>query len=270
MSRWEKAEHKLSLRERRYITDQLTKEKRSEELETMEEVFDKSTLMIVYRLLNSGALARIHGVVRAGKESRIYWAKGPDRKDVAVKIFLTSSAEFRKGMLTYIEGDPRFGRIRRDTRSLIYLWARKEYKNLSLCWRAKIKVPRPILVEGNVLLMQFIGRDGEPAPLLKETLLKDYQRFYGRLIDAISKLYTEANLVHGDLSEYNVMVSRKGPVLIDLSQAVHIEHPQASEFFLRDVTNVNRYFNRIVRLVPPEELLEKVKGEVGRNKPGRS
>ncbi|MEM3783927.1 MAG: serine protein kinase RIO, partial [Candidatus Bathyarchaeia archaeon] len=95
---------KLSQKEKEYETEQLMKEKRSEEYEVLEEVFDRSTLMVIYDFLNKGVINEIYGVVKAGKESRVYWGKDAEGKELAIKIYLTVSAEFRKGILKYIEG----------------------------------------------------------------------------------------------------------------------------------------------------------------------
>ena len=159
---------KLYKKERRYESEQLMKEKRSEEYEVLEEVFDRSTLMVIYEFLNKGTIDEIHGVVKAGKEARIYWGKNKQGKELAVKIYLTVSAEFKKGILKYIEGDPRFKGLRHDTRSLIFAWAQKEFKNLEQALSVKVKVPRPVAVRNNVLIMEFIGKDGVSAPLMKE------------------------------------------------------------------------------------------------------
>lgn len=259
-----KPEERVRLKVRRYEVDQLMKEKRSEEMEALEEVFDKSTLMVIYRMLNVGDLKKIFGVVRAGKEARIYWGIGRRRRDLAVKVYLTSSAEFRKGMLTYIEGDPRFRRTKRDTRSLIYLWAQKEFKNLQQAHEVGVAVPEPIAVEKNVLLMEFIGREGIPAPLLREAEIAHPGRLYRRLIEEARLLYQEASLVHGDLSEYNVMVWRGRPVIFDISQAVSVEHPMADVFLKRDISNLNRYFTGLgVEVKPDRELHDWVVGEDG-------
>lgn len=235
-------EKKLQLREKRYEVEQLLREKRSEELEALEEVFDKSTLMLVYRLLSQGHLSRIHGCIEAGKESRIYLAQDTKGKDVAVKIFLKATAEFRKGRMTYIEGDPRFQRTRRDIRSLVYLWAQKEFKNLQTASSAGVSVPKPVLVRGNVLVMQFIGEKGVPAPLLKHLGSKVTSALYDRLLKEVKLLYRKAELVHADLSEYNVMVWRKKPIVIDMSQAVSLNHPLADMFLKRDLANLNNFF----------------------------
>lgn len=259
MSREDRYERKMDLRERRYISEQLIKRKRSEELEALEEVFDRSTLMRLYRLLNIGRIKRIFGVVKAGKESKVFWAKGVDGNDLAVKIYLTASSEFRRGMMSYIEGDPRFKKVRRDTRSLIYLWAQKEYRNLSTAYQVGVKVPRPILVDGNILVMEFIGEDGEPAPLLKEVEMARPKEVYKEVMRLVAKLYSKAKLVHADLSEYNIMVHHDVPFLIDMSQSVHIKHPSSLLYLRRDVENINRYFRRLgVEVEAAEEVVDRL------------
>ncbi len=254
--RWEK---KLKRKESRYEIEQLMKEKRSEEYEVLEEVFDRSTLMTIYRLMNKGIIDEIYGSVKAGKESKLYWGKDKEGNLLAIKIFLTVSAEFKKGMLVYIQGDPRFTRVRRDTRSLIYLWARKEFKNLHSAFEAGVSVPKPITVRRNVLIMEFIGENGISAPLLREIPLKNPNKIYRQILANVKRLYRKAGLVHADLSEYNVMIWKGKPVLFDVSQAVPREHPMASEFLHRDLKNLSRYFKRLGVTVPPvKELFKKV------------
>jgi len=240
-----KTDERLRLRQARYETTRLMREKRSEELEALEQVFDKSTLMVIYHMLDTGKLAKISGAVRSGKEAKIYWGLGPKNREIAIKIYLTLSAEFKKGRLAYIEGDPRFQRVRTDTRSLVYTWALKEFRNLKQACDAGVRVPNPITVEKNVLLMAFIGKKGEPAPLLRETVLKNPQSTYKELISFVRLLYQKAELVHGDFSEYNIMIWRSKPVLFDLSQAVATEHPMADRLLMRDILNLNRYFSQI-------------------------
>jgi len=240
------------------------KEKRSEEMESLEEVFDRSTLMIVYKMLNRGYLNSIHGVVRSGKEARIYWGHGKRNRPIAIKIFLTTSREFKKGRLAYIQGDPRFKNVRKDTRSLVNMWALKEYKNLKQAKSAGVRVPAAIRVEGNVLLMEFLGRNGEPCPLLRETPLDHPGKTYDKIAEAVKRLYQKGQLVHGDLSEYNIMMTGLQPVLIDFAQAVTVEHPMAQTFLDRDLVQLNRYFERIGVTVAPLDRLKKwVTGQNG-------
>lgn len=218
---------------------------RSEERAVMEEVFDRSTLMTVYDFLNKGTIAEIYGAVKAGKESRLYWGKGPKGRELAIKIYLTTSSEFRKGMLPYIEGDPRFAHVRRDARSLVYAWAQKEFKNLQRAYEVGVAVPEPVAVSNNVLIMEFIGENGVSAPLLREVELKNPGRIYHQLLTNVKKLYRKAELVHADLSEYNVMVWKGKPVLFDVSQAVTLEHSMAEKFLRRDLEILGQHFKKL-------------------------
>jgi len=257
----ERAAKKLLRKEKKHEIEQLMKVKRSEEYEALEEVFDRSTLMTVYDFLNKGIIDEIFGTVQAGKESRIYWAKDKAGNELAVKIYLTISAEFKRGKLPYIEGDPRFQHVKRDTRSLVYAWARKEFKNLEQAYAAKVRVPKPVAVKNNVLVMEFIGKNGVNAPSMKEAPPQNPERIYKILLTYLKRLYRKARLVHGDLSEYNVMIWRGRPVLFDVSQAVPLEHPMADVLLLRDLKNLNRYFSKLsVEVVPVEELYRRIAG----------
>jgi RIO kinase 1 len=233
----------------------------STERATIEEVFDQATRMVIYQLLNSGILYEVHGVVNAGKEARVYWGKNKEGKDLAVKIYLTASAEFKKGMLKYIEGDYRFKNVKRDTRSLIFTWAQKEFRNLEQASRAEVRVPKPIAVKNNVLVMEFIGKDGVNAPSLKEQAPSDPEKVYGVLLTYVERLYRKADLVHGDLSEYNIMMWKGKPVIFDVAQAVPPSHPMAEFFLRRDLANVNRFFSRLgVKVLSVDEAYRKVVG----------
>ncbi|MEM2921606.1 MAG: serine protein kinase RIO [Candidatus Bathyarchaeia archaeon] len=232
--------------ERRQKLIELTRiEKDEEQYRTLEEVFDRTTLLVIYRLLNKDILKHLYGVVRAGKESRVYHAEGAKGENLAVKIYLTVSSEFRRGMLPYVQGDTRFKAVRRNSKSLVYVWAQKEFKNLEKALLAHVLVPKPIVVEKNVLVMEFIGKDGQPAPTLKEVTPRNPATMYKAILTAVKRLYCKAGLVHGDLSEYNIMNVGGRPVLIDMSQSVLLDHPRAEEFLERDLENVNRYFSRL-------------------------
>ena len=251
-------EHRLRIVEKR---DRMLRKDLSSERAVLEEVFDRSTLMTIYDFLNKGTIDEIYGVVKAGKEARIYWGRDSKGKELAIKIYLTVSAEFRKGMLPYIEGDPRFAHIRRDTRSLVYAWAQKEFKNLRRAHEAGIRVPKPIAVKDNVLIMEFIGENGVSAPLLREASLRNPRKVYRQLLAYVEKLYHKAELVHADLSEYNIMFWGGVPVLFDVSQAVLLKHPMASRFLRRDLENLHRYFKKLgVDVSSIEETYRRITG----------
>ena len=258
-----KAQERLAHNERRLERrDKMLIHDKSKERATVEEVFDQTTRMVVFDLLNSGVLYEVNGVVSSGKEARVYWGKNKEGVDLAVKIYLTSSAEFKKGMHMYIEGDPRFKDVKHDTRSLIAVWAQKEFRNLKEATDAKIRVPKPIAVKSNVVVMEFIGKDGVSAPSLKEQPPDNPERVYKIIVTFLMRLQQKARIVHGDLSEYNIMMWKGKPVVFDMSQSVSIEHPMADFLLTRDLTNVNRFFSRLnVKVYPVEELHKMVVGK---------
>lgn len=231
--------------------------------ETVEEVFDSTTVLALYSIMRRGVIRRIYGVVSAGKEARVYWAKDKQGNDLAVKIYLTSTAEFRRGILKYIIGDPRFENIPlSNTRKLIYAWTKKEFRNLKRLVEAGVRVPRPIYVYKNILVMEFIGQDGIRAPLLREIELDENEAFmvFDKIIEYVKLMYYKAKLIHADLSEYNIMVYDGEPVIIDVSQAVDTSHPNALEFLRHDIEMITRYFRNKLGLNTPsaDEIYQRV------------
>ncbi len=239
------------------------KKKRSEDLETTQAVIDKRTAMILYDLINRGYLDSMKGVVASGKESNVYWATAEENgvtRDLAVKIYRTSTMDFKR-IWVYIQGDPRFTKVKRDTRSIVYAWAEKEFKNLRLADEAGVRVPKPVVWRGNVLVMEFIGENGVSAPRLREAMVEDPEPVFKIVFDYVVRLYEKAELVHADLSEYNILYWDE-PVVIDVSQAVLLSHPLALDFLARDLKNILRYFSSLGVEVPSlEEAYKKVTGE---------
>jgi len=258
----QKARERIAHREERVERrDRMLDHDFSAERATLEEVFDQATRMVIYRFLTEGVLHEVHGVVSAGKEARVYWGKSKEGTDLAVKIYLTSSAEFKKGMTKYIEGDYRFKGVKHDTRSLIFAWAQKEFRNLEQADKAGVNVPKPIAVKNNVLVMEFIGKDGVSAPSLKEQMPANPEKTYHQMLTSLRKLYKKADLVHGDASEYNIMMWKRNAVIFDMGQAVPTSHPLARFLLERDLVNLNKFFSRLgVSVLSPEEAYRKVTG----------
>jgi RIO kinase 1 len=258
-----KAHERIAHRERAVERrDKMLIHNRTDERATVEEVFDNTTRMVVFDLMNSGFIYELNGVVSSGKEARVYWGTTKEGTDLAVKIYLTSSAEFKRGMHKYIEGDPRFKDVKHDTRSLIAVWAQKEFRNLGEAYAAKVRVPKPIAVKSNVVVMEFIGEKGVSAPSLKEQPPANPERVYKVIVTALKRLYQKAKIVHGDLSEYNIMIWKGKPVIFDVSQSVAIQHPLADFMLKRDIANVNRFFRRLdVKTIPDGELYNMVVGK---------
>jgi RIO kinase 1 len=222
-------------RESRYLR------KDSDQRKVFEEVFDRSTLLVVEDLVARKYLRELNGVVNAGKEARVYFGEDPQGKPVAVKIYLISASDFRK-RTSYIAGDRRFGKLPSGSRDTIYLWTRKEFKNLQLAESAGVRVPRPIAFEKNILVMEYIGDPPYPAPTFAETEVDEAD--YDWTFKTIGVLWNDARLVHADLSEFNVFKTSEEKVLFDMGSAVLSSHPHAGDFLRRDVANMVRFFRK--------------------------
>jgi RIO kinase 1 len=234
--------------------------KRSEDYQVFDDVFDVSTLMTVNDMRDDGIIEHVRGPLAAGKESKVYIAVAPNGSLRILKIYLTVSAEFKKRM-QYIAGDPRFSDIKRGSRSLIAMWARKEFKNMQAAHAAGVRVPAPIAVKKNVLVMEFVGdSEGNSAlPLVESEVTPDD---YKQVIEQVAMLYQKARLVHADLSEYNIFKTDRGITLFDFGSAVDVQQPNSKQFLVRDVMNVNRFFEkRGIEVLDAARAVEKIKGE---------
>jgi RIO kinase 1 len=235
--------------------------KMSEDYKVFDDVFDMPTLLTINELRSDGMIQYIKSSFAAGKESKVYLAVAPDGSLRTVKIYLTVSAEFKKRM-QYIAGDPRFSDIKRGSGSLIMAWARKEFKNMQTAHAFGVRVPLPIAVRKNVLVMEFVGdSEGNPMPTLvntEEMTSDDYQQ----VIEQMTMLYQKAKLVHADLSEYNIFKTDHGIMLFDFGSAIDIQHPNSKQFLVRDVMNINRFFEkRGIEVLNTAQVVEKIRGD---------
>ncbi len=227
---------------------------------TMDEVFDQQTLMIIYDLMTNEVFDILDFPISTGKEGNVFRANVAGGGFVAVKIYRTSNATFNT-IQKYIIGDPRFRGLHGNRRKLIYAWAQKEFKNLARMREHKIRCPEPIVCRKNVLVMSYIGTAARPAPMLRETTVKDPEKFLDELLEQARKTYVLAQLVHCDLSEYNVLVHRGKGYLIDVGQAITSDHPNAHEYLRKDIGNLLHYFKKLGVERDAEECLRTVRGD---------
>jgi RIO kinase 1 len=109
-----------------------------------------------------------------------------------------------------------------------------------------VRAPRPLLLKGHVLVMEFIGSQGWPAPRLHDASLSPEQMeaAYVQTCVALRAMFSRCKLVHGDFSEYNLLWFNSEVVVIDVSQSVEWDHPRATEFLRKDCSNVRDFFAR--------------------------
>lgn len=219
-------------------------------------VFDKTTLLNLAKVMKKGLVQNFDYPISTGKEAVVFKATTPTNRAVAVKIYKRAASFFlRKNQ--YILNDPRFEKIRWNEKNIVYAFANKEFKNLKVCERAKVWAPKPIFLEGNVLVLSFLGEKGLPYPTLIQTIAQE--KFLNLIIENMKKMY-KAKLVHADLSEYNIMIAKnKTPYFIDFSQGVVLNHPKAQEFLERDLNNVLNFFKKFGIIKDFETILKKIK-----------
>lgn len=218
-------------------------------------VFDDKTVDVLVHLLNNGVISSLDYPVSSGKESIVFRATTPEGF-AAVKIFKYETSAFRN-FAEYLEGDPRFA-MKPTLRARVQGWAKKEFLNLKTCHGLGVRVPEPISVRENVVVMEFVGSQGVAAPRLEEISLEDPKAVAETLVLQASKVYREARIVHADLSSFNVLW-RGGPVLIDWAQGVSVRHPRAEEFLERDARNVASFFSRQGAVLEADAVLSAIR-----------
>jgi len=207
------------------------------------------------QLVADGIVDAIIQRVKTGKEAEVFIVRKGEHY-FAAKVYKERTARTFKNNVGYKEG--RVVRNSRDARALTKgskygtalsekEWMHTEHDVLSTLMHAGCRVPKPELFYEDVLLMELVlGADGQPAPRLIEVpLSKDEAVAYHHdIVSQIIRMMTQ-DVIHGDLSPYNILLAWNGPTIIDLPQAVKAAHnTQAEEYLVRDVRNVTEYFSK--------------------------
>jgi len=204
-------------------------------------VFDDATYGALYKLVQDGHIDAFGGPISTGKEANVYTALAGD-DEVAVKVYRINASDFRE-MSEYLEGDPRFERVGSDKKSVVVAWVRKEFANLRRALKAGVRVPEPIAVERNVLVMEYLGTPEGRAKRLTEVHIENPRTAYEVVREYMTRLY-DAGIVHGDLSAFNIVVHDSQLYVIDVGQAMTVHHPNSEEYLQRDCENVATFFAR--------------------------
>lgn len=235
--------------------------KEDKDVARSETVLDERTRLTLLKLINKDVVCEFAGSLKSGKECNVYHAtqgvyrdpktgKKPleDCDEYAVKIFKTMN-EF-KNADEYLEGETleRWNNIKHNAGDKTALWAQKELSALRRLHRRGVRCPRPVGLFGHVLLMEFIGKDGVPAPELKEVCAADWDAVYFEALLLLRDMWHRCRLVHADFSEYNILYAPDDAghhlVVIDLAQAVSTGHPRAHEYLKRDIVTITKFFAR--------------------------
>lgn len=229
---------------------------------TSEQVLDPRTRMLLLQMINRDVITEVNGCLSTGKEANVYHASSNPREDHqettvqhrAIKVYKTAIMVF-KDREKYVTGDFRFKNEYKkgsNNRAKVKVWAEKEMKNLRSIYESEIPCPEPLYLRLHVLVMGFLGdRKGTPAPKLKDITFdpaeadKRWHELYVQLLGYMRVLYQKCGLVHGDLSEYNLLYHQDKIWMIDVSQSVeHGSHPSSLDFLRMDIKNVSDFFAR--------------------------
>ncbi|MBU0526998.1 MAG: serine protein kinase RIO [Candidatus Micrarchaeota archaeon] len=227
-----------------------------ERMKIESEVFDKNTLLSLFKLMKKGIIGSVENPISTGKEANVFRGKTPDGAFVAIKIYKIETTHFFRRK-TYLQGDPRFEKIKNNEKEIVKAFARKEFKNLEICERSGVNSPKAFYVLDNIIVMEFMGEEGLPYPTMELVGPLNGKADLDSILDDMRRMYKEG-LVHADLSEYNILAAEK-PIIIDLSEGVVLGHPHSEIFLERDVTNILKYFAKKGIKKDMKKVLEQIR-----------
>lgn len=225
----------------------------------LDEFFDHTTLVTISRLVNQGQFETLDFPISKGKEGGVFRASGGEGYR-AVKVYRIANTVFRH-LPAYALEQLRRESSERNFARLIYAWTRREHTVLRRMREAQVTVPEPYGYLRNVLVMSFIGTDGLPAPRLQDSVVPDAQALAQEVETLVGRMVRDAKLVHGDLSPYNLLFHEGHPVVIDVAQAIPVEHPQAKALFVRDVHNLTKFLVRAGADLDEDEFFARAGGD---------
>ena len=225
------------------------------------------------QLLATKKIAKVLKVIGGGKEATVLLAQEKDTGElVCAKVFRYYTSTIKKRLL---------GTHHISANGMARIAASQEYWNLYGLFKAGISVPKPRLLLNNITIMDFIGSDYDktvPAPLLRDVDVLQYgdpEEIFHESIGLLADMFLKAHYIHGDYSDHNILITKKGLITMDVSQSVQynqktfintpvrIRIDQAVDMLLVDIENINKAFRRNYRLqINSNEVLQEITKEL--------
>jgi RIO kinase 1 len=209
----------------------------------LQSLIDEGLIDTVVRQLMSGKEAMVY-VVRCGDETRcakVY--KEADQRSFRQAVDYTENRKVKNSrQARAMAKGTKFGRESQEA-----AWQSAEVDALFRLANAGVRVPKPHDFQDGVLLMELVtDENGDAAPRLNDVVFTPElaRQHHGSLIREVVRMLC-AGIVHGDLSEFNILLATDGPVIIDLPQAVDAAgNNHASRMLIRDVNNLRVFFGQ--------------------------
>ncbi len=210
--------------------------------------------LAINALVKAGIIQAFGQKIGVGKEADVYTALNPQNNEIAVKFHRLGRISFRqtRRKRSYT---PQHANWLFQSR----IAAEKEYQALTLVYQHGVAVPKPISKNRHVIAMGII--EGDELSKYKE--IKNPKKILKEILRNIRKTYLKAKIIHGDISEYNIILKPDSHILIiDWPQYEKADHPNAEELLQRDIKNVLTFFSRRFKAkVSPKEACDYITGK---------
>ena len=200
-------------------------------------------LLALHTLVEKNIISQLGPILGKGKESDVYSCMDDDENIYALKIYRMGRTSF-KSIKKYRDliGD-------RGHFSWLYvnrLAARKEYEALEKIYKLKLDTPRPIGYNRHIIVMEYLrGKE-----LIYYKAIKKPEQIFNKIIKQTKIIYQKAQMIHGDLGEFNIVVDERGNILIiDWLQWIPSDHPNSKSLLRRDIENLCIFFKKKYEII---------------------
>lgn len=242
--------------------------------DTMEQLTDFSLEEIKQLLIDDNIAMEFFGIIGQGKEANVYWIQDSHYQPAAAKLFRIHTTSHNFNSLHVRSNLSDTAKLGIASGLCI-----REWENLKILYEKGIRVPIPKSRHEFAYLMQFLGDESGPAPLLRQVKLN---RFGGKdfvievldeILEQLDMMFNQANMVHGDFSEHNIVWYDNQPWIIDFlqSQRWHpkfdtderIRKRDALKILRKDVDAILHYFMKTYRIsYDPEIVFSEIAGDI--------
>lgn len=195
-------------------------------------------LLALHTLVEKSIISQLGPLIGKGKESDVYSCMDDNENIYALKIYRMGRTSFKS--------IKRFRDLigERTHHSWLYinrLAAKKEFEALETIYKLSLNTPKPIGYNRHIVVMSYLR--GKELVYYKD--IQNPEKIFNKIIKQMEIIYKKANMIHGDLGEFNVVLDEEGNILIiDWLQWIPSDHPNATSFLKRDIRNLCNYFQK--------------------------